>query len=152
MAQIYTIQIHNPLSELGWKTPTRAPLRSSFYLLCTCAQNTSCRENALYSEMQAEVTHICIVSECLGWLHGFNTNACARDTWNNALNYRYCKLLHDLLSSHISHHCVWSGITGHNLTPEKCGNNYTTHPLSPHFVPVPKVQLISGICPCSGSL
>jgi len=28
-------------------------------------------------------------------------------------------LLHDLVSSPISHHCVWSVITGHNLTPEK---------------------------------
>jgi len=34
-------------------------------------------------------------------------------------------LLHDLLSSPISHHCVWSDITGHNLTPEKHDNNYS---------------------------
>ena len=36
-------------------------------------------------------------------------------------------LLHDLLSLPISHRCVWSGITGHNLTPEKHDNNYTPH-------------------------
>ena len=41
-------------------------------------------------------------------------------------------LLHDLLSSPISHRCVWSGITGHNLTPEKRDNNYTPHSLTPH--------------------
>ena len=39
-------------------------------------------------------------------------------------------LLHDLLSSPISHHCVWSVITGHNLTPEKRDNNFTPHPLT----------------------
>ena len=33
-------------------------------------------------------------------------------------------LLHDRLSSPISHHCVWSGITGDNLTPEKGENIY----------------------------
>ena len=40
-------------------------------------------------------------------------------------------LLHNLLSLPISHHCVWSGITGHNLAPEKRDNNYTPHALIP---------------------
>ena len=43
----------------------------------------------------------------------------------------FAVLLHDLLSSHISQHCVWSGITGHNITPEKRDNNYTPHPVTP---------------------
>jgi len=49
-------------------------------------------------------------------------------------------LLHDLLSSPISHHCVWSGIAGHNLTltPTSCLRN--------------NIQLITAVCPCSGCL
>jgi len=44
---------------------------------------------------------------------------------------KLCCLLPDLLSSPISHHCVWSGITGHNLTPEKRDNKYMPQPLTP---------------------
>ena len=42
-----------------------------------------------------------------------------------ALAPQYFRLLRDLLSSPIFHYCVWSGITGHNLAPEKRDNNYT---------------------------
>ena len=47
---------------------------------------------------------------------------------------RPTSLLHDLLSSPISHHCVWRGITGHSLTTEKRDNNYTSHPLVRLFI------------------
>jgi len=39
----------------------------------------------------------------------------------------------DLLSSPISHDCVLSGITGHNLTPEKC-DILNAPSYNPHFV------------------
>jgi len=40
-------------------------------------------------------------------------------------------LFHDLLLRPYLCHCVWSVITAHNLTPEKCDNNYSPHPLTP---------------------
>jgi len=40
-------------------------------------------------------------------------------------------LFHDLLLRSYLYHCVWSGITAHNLTPENRDNNYLPHPLTP---------------------
>jgi len=40
------------------------------------------------------------------------------------------RLLHDLLSSPIPRRYVWSGITGHNLTPEK-RDREAPHPVTP---------------------
>jgi len=51
------------------------------------------------------------------------------------------QLLHDLLSSPIPHDCVWSGITGHNLTPEKRDNNHTPQPITPTLCLRPKFNL-----------
>jgi len=72
-------------------------------------------------------------------LHGAKIACAACSTrrmqiWHRSIGQRLrspCDLLHDLLSSPISHRCVWSGLTGHNLTPEKRDNNYTHHPLTP---------------------
>jgi len=40
-------------------------------------------------------------------------------------------LFHDLRLLSYLYHCVWSVITAHNLTPEKCDNNYSPNPLTP---------------------
>jgi len=45
-------------------------------------------------------------------------------------------LFPDLLLRSYLYHGVWSVITAHNLTPEKCDNKYLfTPPSNPNFVP-----------------
>ena len=61
-------------------------------------------------------------------------------------------LFHDLLLRSCLYHCVWSVITGHNLIPEKRGNNYPPHHLTPTTCLRNNIQLINGISPCSGCL
>ena len=50
---------------------------------------------------------------------------------------QYTALFHDLLLRSYLYHCVWSVITAHNLTIEKCDNNCSPYSLTPtsHFVP-----------------
>jgi len=50
------------------------------------------------------------------------------------------------------YHCVWSVITAHNLTPEKRGNNYSPHLLTPTSCLRNNIQLIPGILLCCGCL
>ena len=64
----------------------------------------------------------------------------------------YLPLFHDLLLRSYLYHCVWSVITVHNLTPEKCDNNYSPHHLTPTSCLRNNIQLITGISRCCGCL